>query len=337
MVSAQGEKGYHRCFHCCRCFASYSVPLLEPAHAIAEQRRRSSFEQKVGFLVFRPLIYCKPLGVGFQERGFMKKINALIAVGILGALLAVCLAGCGGSGSASASASGSASSAAASEPVYLVSKRTMYDNNGNVAFVTEYTYDDQGRSLKVHSTSPANEGNSGIDQTREYSDFTPEGRYQKVTSSDGQEWTYTYTVENGQVTKSENSAGETSEYEYYGNGTPKRYTTTSENGETIIEFDENGYQTSSVLTPKKEGFYGGETVFEWTFDEAGKPVSCIRETTSTMPGNGQTNREEFTIACDDEGNIVKITNSDGNVVSELEYVKIDNPIETLRHGMTKSF
>ena len=91
-----------------------------------------------------------------------------------------------------------------------------------------------------------------------------------------------------------------------------------------------------MLTPKKEGFYGGETVFEWTFDEAGKPVSCIRETTSTMPGNGQTNREEFTIACDNAGNIATVTSSDGNVVAELEYVKIDAPLEKLRHGVTKS-
>ena len=269
----------------------------------------------------------------------MKKIGAYIVVALIGVMLAVCLAGCGGSSSSGSAPNGSASTSAdessasvadepANEPVYVMTKHVAYAPDGTEMMVNEYAFDEQGRATSWHMASAGNGSGGGMERTWEYSDYTPEGYYQKMTSSDGIESVLKYTIENGRAMKLEQDNGQVTEYERYDSGSIKSMTTLSEQSTVVAEYDENGYQISSTYTPKQSSG-GVETKFayEWSFDEAGKPVSCVKVDADA--------KQELAIECDDAGNIVKVTNSEGAVQEEFEYAKIENPCDARLYNETK--
>ena len=253
----------------------------------------------------------------------------------MGVTLAIGLVGCGGSSSGGSASSGTdeSSDSVANEPIYVVSKSVMYAPDGTEMSVNEYAYDEQGRATSWRTVSAGNGSNGGMERTWEYSDFTPEGYYQKMSASDGVEATLKYTIENGRVMKVEYDNGQTVEHERYDSGSIKSTTQASEQSTVVVEYDENGYQTSYTYTPKQSsGGVETKVAYEWTFDEAGKPVSCVKGDAAA----GADAKQERAIECDDAGNIVKVTDSDGNLLVEFEYTKIDDPCDARLYNEVKA-
>ena len=245
---------------------------------------------------------------------FTKSIVLGLAIAALCAAAAIGLDGCGNGG-----ATGNA--AAGSGPVWVVTSETQYEN-GEALSTRIYELDSRGSVVK---SSYTNEDWGYV----EYSDFTPEGYAQVQTifhpKRDTEVRHSEITFEDGRAIAMEDEMFAHT-YTYYANGRLKSDTSAQEfpDGTTYIYsnyYDENGYPTRYTMSTV-DGPIEYEANCEWTFDSAGNPTGY----TQTDNGSGTLSAPvEYQIQCDENGNIARIYNKQGQVVVAYEYTRIDNP------------
>ena len=248
----------------------------------------------------------------------MKKWSKVIGVLAVAAVAALCLAACGGGGGSAASSS---SAAKAYDPIYVVTNWKMYSNmgDGNPVLTGEWVmeYDEHGNNTKQTITNINPTTNEKQESVSTWSDFDANGYPAKFVNAQGATSTTKWTVENGQAV-SAGSDMSTSEFAYYDDGKLKSQVIEYPDRKVTVEYDENGRQTSQVT---EGGEHPSTTEMTWTLDDKGFVTGLSR--TSTM-ANGEANTDNFTVECDENGNIVKVIR-DGVLAYEFEYQKIDNP------------
>ena len=258
------------------------------------------------------------------------------------ALLLMCIAlagfvGCtGASSSSSKSADTTSSSSAKSSSasalkgdVYAMQDSVIYGNGSAVQSETHYTIDEHGNILQVKML---NEGRLTGEMTYEYD----ERGYQtsQVTKNSNGAVVGSFAINNefdsqGRLVKTvakdaEHGTEATTTYTYHDNGMEAGYVTESSSGTVTEEaFDENGFRTLQRQQAKD----GTENVihFEWSFDGNGNPTGY---TQSVTKDGKQASTNSFEAELDENGNIIAYRDAQtGNLVSELTWVKVDQPSE----------
>lgn len=260
-----------------------------------------------------------------------KAIALVLALTALCAAAIVGLGGCGKGGPGGGAESGLG-------PVWAQASRTTCDESRNVSDSVVFEYDSQGNLVK----SVCRFENAGIYAiTYEYSDFTPEGYPQTLvqtaeggTAVQTSTSKTTYTMENGRATTARTVTEEgfttmESTYTYHANGKIRSQTDRIDLGSQAVlnttTYDENGLPLQQSVENSFSGSSGSTATkasYEWTFDTAGNPAGY---TLTTSNSDGLASTTEYQVKCDDHGNIVRVLDAQGNTVSEIEYVQIDNP------------
>lgn len=270
----------------------------------------------------------------------MRKVSrAIFAVALIGAMAFVLVACGGGSGSVSGGAgeSSASESAAGSETpkeYYAITKSVFYAEDGSVRGESVYDRDEHGNAVTNTSTSGDNE------QVVKY-ECDENGYTTSITQPDGETITYEMTLDGDKLLKTVGSNGAITEYAYHENGLPSEVVSSFGDEFTNVKsYDENGY-----LVEMDVSFKGGDSEnkvvmgYEWELDEAGNPVSITvteKETTENSTA-GNLRPGKYAIECDANGNILKISDEDGNAILEHEYVKVDDPSKScMLSNMMKS-
>lgn len=255
-------------------------------------------------------------------RNFGKAALVAAFIGTMAFILVACSSG-------GSSASGNAASTEAPSGVFVASKIVRYQEDGSVLGSTAYDLDEHGNT--VTGTSVNGDNKSVVKYERDENGYTT-----KITQPDGQEITYESTFDGDKLMKVVGSNGAISEYQYHTNGIPSKMTTNfGDEFSNVSSYDENGYLTEKNIVFKAGDSANEATIdYTWEFDGSNNPVSLT--VTETKAGENISDglpTGKYTIECDADGNIVKITNAEsGKTILEYEYTKVDDPSASCKRG-----
>ena len=142
-------------------------------------------------------------------------------------------------------------------------------------------------------------------------------------TNNGKESDVEWEIEDGLPTKMtivSNGFTATHTYDEYGRRKSSMYRTNELVTETNWNYDENQVITVNTSLSDKNDNPSGNTAV-WKTDEEGRITSIVY----INHANGKNSIESRECRCDENGNIVEQRDHNGNLLVELQYVRVDNP------------